>query len=701
MALELSLKINNQDVIDGGSPIRIVSEFPTLNWSFDLADRVSIDSSSGVISSEGEFAQASYEIRVSNSSTNLGTDSFVGNMAQTGNLLGQESFWRYRGLQISRGTQYYGQVRATDNAGRVTDWGIFTFKYNSLPVISEVLISPSHPSVTDDLILSYNYSDSDSDLESGSKIRWFRNGVYQKKFDDALIIEAFNLQNKDIWNADVYPSDGYEYGARATSSHVLISKTSVTVSDLNILPKNPNIDDILKADFLISDELEQENVLIRWYINDFVNSSFNDQVYVKLPVSVGDSVRFEVKHEESGTYKSSQSVNIGYSDYVIRDIIVDGKSGDATLNVSSTTPLLQWKTFVPEGKTVEYISIKVGTFYEADNIYSSVLDYDGDSFTIPSNIMEKGRDYYVSIAASDTQTFSKYTTSHFRVNGSRWENSVSNSTGWTFEMLFSIPSDSAMDTDYQVIRINDGSKFAEIRIYSSKIVLISSSRIEYNNTTKFGSSVLNVSGRGDNIKIYLNREIIINGTGIFTQISNIKRLEIGSSGNETFVVKYRYFFYTTSGYYLPQESSEYSNIKFHTYMEFEDNEIVSLNGDNSGKYIFGLNSDNDSESSSIYAIVPGASSIKCSTVSRTFSPINRINKSPDNNITAYAHAKGTTVIKGYVINPFNHELIFVGTDGNLNEILPESNGWELIRSTNFTAAYFNADGFNINTLGEI
>jgi len=84
---------------------------------------------------------------------------------------------------------------------------------------------------------------------------------------------------------------------------------------------------------------------------------------------------------------------------------------------------------------------------------------------------------------------------------------------------------------------------------------------------------------------------------------------------------------------------------------------------------------------------------------RTFSPINRINKSPDSNTTVYAHAKGVTVMKGYVINPFNHELIFVDSDGVLNETLPTASGWELVRNIGIEAAYFNTDGFHIDTIG--
>ena len=150
------------------------------------------------------------------------------------------------------------------------------------------------------------------------ELHWQReNGVYQKQFDNVTIIKSFYLQNNDIWNADIYPSDGYEYGSRTTVPHVIISNTAVIVSDINVLPKNPTPDDILKANYLVGDELEQSNVFIRWYVNDFLISDFNDQQYVKLPVVEDDKVRFEVRHIDGTSYVSSPIVSIVASNFVI------------------------------------------------------------------------------------------------------------------------------------------------------------------------------------------------------------------------------------------------------------------------------------------------------------------------------------------------------------------------------------------------
>ena len=448
---------------------------------------------------------------------------------------------------------------------------------------------------------------------------------------------------------------------------------------------------MLKVDYVVSKEFG--NVLIRWYVNNLVLQDLNNMQFIKPDLEVGDIVRVEIKPSDSGVYVSSNSIEIVESEFIVTQILIDGKQ--EPIDVSTITPYVQWQDFVPDNNSVNYISIKIGTFFESDNVYSIIIEGNRKSFSIPANILEKGRDYYISIAESDTQEFKEYSTSHFRIRGSRWEESVSNSDGWTLETLFFVETVSAND-DYQVIRINDGSKFAEIRLYGDKIRLISGSQIDYNINT-IVTSVLTIAGKNNDIMIYLNKELIINGSGVFTQESDMKLLEIGDNSNNDFVIFYKYFFYTTSGYFLPKISEEYSNIQFHKYLEFKENEIISLQGYVGGKYIFGLNPNNENENSTIYAIKSGKV-LKTKSIARTFAPINRINKSPDGKISVFAHTKGATVITGYLINPFNQELIFVDDNNNLDTTPPTSNGWELVSNTNFDASSFDADGFHINTL---
>lgn len=717
MALDLTLKINNQLITDHNDPIRIIDSHPIINWFFDQVNRVVIDEYTGIASEEEEYGQSIYNIRISTSSINIGTDSFIGNRIQTGEVNSQERFWKYGGIDLVRGQRYYGQIKIKDDADRESSWETFSFEYNNIPYVAGVVISPVDPTVSDDLILTYNFYDLDNDSEDGTIIRWFKNGIYQKQFDNATTIGSDYLQNEDIWIADVYPSDGFEYGIRVSSQHVQVRPTNVVLSDVSVLPASPNPNDILKANYISSSETEQENVSIRWFINDNLQTDYNDNIYIRPDISEGDEVRVEIKPDNGNIYFSSETVTTSASDFVVSDITVDGRT--EPLDVSSITPSVKWHTFIPDGKEANYVSIKIGTFFESGNIYSQIFNFDRETFTIPSGILNRGRDYYISVAVSDTQTFSKYTSTHFRIKGSRWDTSANNLTGWTIEMLFivdGVESNSnesspatgtttpTVDTSYknhQVLRINDGEYFAEIQIYEDKITLISGGQKEYNADSIFnGSKILTVAGKGNDIKVYLDRNLIIDGAGIFTQSTNITRLELGSPNDSNFVIRYKYLFYTTSGYYLPGISSEYSNLQFHTFIEFSENEVVALNGYINGGKIFALNPDNTNESSSIYALVSGDVK-KYPTVNRTFAPINRLNKSPDGKYVVGSHSHGVSLITGYQIGTYNNELLFINENGEITNIDPCDYGWELVKDVNFDAVYFNEDGFNINTLGII
>jgi hypothetical protein len=44
-------------------------------------------------------------------------------------------------------------------------------------------------------------------------------------------------------------------------------------------------------------------------------------------------------------------------------------------------------------------------------------------------------------------------------------------------------------------------------------------------------------------------------------------------------------------------------------------------------------------------------------------------------------------------------MIFVSDAGVLNKTFPTANGWELVKNISIDSAYFDTDGFHIDTLG--
>ena len=697
MSIDLTVKINNQSIDD---TVRVIDANPTITWSFDHIDVVAVDD--GVVTSPTVVEQSLYEIRIGTSATNHGNWDFSGDAEKTGVVTSTDKFWRYNGSFLSRGTTYYGQIRVKDTQDNISGWVKFTLRFNALPTISGASISPSSPDLEDDLTVSYTYADPDGDTESGTVIRWFKSSVHQRDLDGQTTVDSSLLAYDDQWTVDIVPSDGYEFGARSTTSAVTVASTAPTASNVSIVPKTPNENDILKAVYTFVGSLDVDQSRFQWFVNGVHQSSVDNLQFARLDVAPGDTVKVRVQPHDgvtSGAAVESDEVTVAYSEFIVHDIKIDGENSPLAIN--SLKPTVTWELHVPEGRTQEYVSVKIGTFFGASDIYSATLTQDETQFDIPVSLLEKGRDYYISIAASNTQTFGRYAISHFRINGSRWQETVSNTTGWTVETSFHVDDATYSEDNFHVIRIQDGTRFGEVRIHQGgtdgvRIAFISESLETSIITTSLDWNRLTISGKGDDCKIYLNGAIVINATGDMTQVSTSSKLEFGL-GSGTLEISYRTFYYSTAADLHPGTSSEFNTYQFSNVIRFDESEVADIVGYfNEGEdyRVIALNPHDVNEGGSIHAITDLDKGVyPASTV--TFSPVNRIRSSPDGRWSSFAHARGASAFLGHLIDNYDHELDF--TDGVSTD--PISNGWDLIQNMGDDSAFFGPTGLEIDTTG--
>ena len=95
---------------------------------------------------------------------------------------------------------------------------------NTPPIASDLAITPSMPSTTDDLVGSYTYFDADGDPESGTEIRWYKDAVLQPAYNDTLTISASSTAPGEEWFFTVRPSDGEDFGTLQTAPSVTITE---------------------------------------------------------------------------------------------------------------------------------------------------------------------------------------------------------------------------------------------------------------------------------------------------------------------------------------------------------------------------------------------------------------------------------------------------------------------------------------------
>jgi len=255
---------------------------------------------------------------------------------------------------------------------------------------------------------------------------------------------------------------------------------------------------------------------------------------------------------------------------------------------------------------------------------------------------------------------------------------------------------------YQVIRFQDGTRFGEVRIFKDKISFASSEVKEATSTLDLsGNFSIRIHGQGDDVKVFLNKELIIDATGLFVQESSSKRLDVGAINGEVFDIRYRTIFYTTSGAFDTDPIDEYgspnpfSDIQFHTFAEFKDSQaqaIKQFRVDVSDFKVVGVNPSNENMGGALYRLNP-KNPLRFPTANRTFTPINKIHVAPNGNFVGVAHARGTSLMKNYPIILFDHNLTLIGDDRKL----PNNDGWELYQNIGIVAASFDDSGLLIDT----
>ena len=164
---------------------------------------------------------------------------------------------------------------------------------NNPPTASNVQISPSSPTSSDDITLTYTFSDQDSgDAESGTTIHWSQNGAHQSQFDGLMTISSTSLLKGDSWLASVTPSDGEDFGATVNSNTITVLNSLPSISSATISPPNPTVDDDLTAS--ISGEADNDGDTLafeyRWYLNGALQDGLDDLTIVPSIATRADDV---------------------------------------------------------------------------------------------------------------------------------------------------------------------------------------------------------------------------------------------------------------------------------------------------------------------------------------------------------------------------------------------------------------------------
>jgi hypothetical protein len=237
---------------------------------------------------------------------------------------------------------------------------------NSLPEATSVQLLPNNPLITDNLTCNYTYTDKDTDAESGTTFRWFKDNVLQAGLISQIVLDG-NTTNGEFWKCEVTPNDGTANGTAINSTAVEIGSTAPNIVNItdNSNSTNPtNVGNNVTFTLYWSDPDAPENV--RVYICNTSNineTGCQDRTFC----STSDSAT----NPQVCNYTTLQSDNTTMTYYAI---VCDdsnkcsGVAGPSTFDVNHAPNLTTVPNITPAtAYTNTVLTCNNGNFYDEDS----------------------------------------------------------------------------------------------------------------------------------------------------------------------------------------------------------------------------------------------------------------------------------------------------------------------------------------------
>jgi hypothetical protein len=200
-------------------------------------------------------------------------------------------------------------------------------------------------------------------------------------------------------------------------------------------------------------------------------------------------------------------------------------------------------------------------------------------------------------------------------------------------------------------------------------------------------NIITVCGKDDDFSVYINYELVYDGSNKLTKLTNQKLIEFGAIGESSYTTaEYINVFYTTEGSFLPSESSQYYDLQYNKYYD-TDGSIDFISGSPGGNVYCSVSSDKNNNSSTIYKLTDYKKPIKVIPVANNIVKVNRINKDPSNRFTYFCHDLGVTLFENYLLTSFNSNTNFISQRA-------EESHWTLFNSEDLPV--YNSSGLKLD-----
>ncbi len=103
---------------------------------------------------------------------------------------------------------------------------------NTPPVVISSIISSEYITTTDNISISWQQYDEDGDSEANSQIKWFIDGIWVPDYDNLVTIPSSLTSRNQIWNFQITPNDGEDFGEIFISTPILIDNAAPVESTI-------------------------------------------------------------------------------------------------------------------------------------------------------------------------------------------------------------------------------------------------------------------------------------------------------------------------------------------------------------------------------------------------------------------------------------------------------------------------------------
>jgi len=195
-------------------------------------------------------------------------------------------------------------------------WITVYYTNNGAPEATNLQVMPSMPGRNDDIRVTLTYTDPEDDPESGSEIRWYKDGVLQPLLNDIVTVPSIQTDFGEVWNFTVRVSDGFSFDTLKTSPGVAITNAAPSANSAAISPDPPYRDADLTLSYVFedSDGDPESGSKIVWYKNSVQQVALDDsQTVPETLTTLGDVWFATVQPSDGlalGNVISSQSVTV-------------------------------------------------------------------------------------------------------------------------------------------------------------------------------------------------------------------------------------------------------------------------------------------------------------------------------------------------------------------------------------------------------